>query len=94
MDNRKVARELVKIAKSLMARPVPSSKKKFVLKVISDDSLQEDVPMSKLDVVREGTLLTLNKWAKSKGYEWKSDSSLFGGYWADDDGTCYVFDIK
>jgi len=93
MDRKKVARKLMTLAKSLIAR-VPSSNKKFVLKAISDVRIQEDVPMSKLDVVKEGTLTVLNKWAKSQGYEWQSDSSLFGGYWVGDDGDCYVFDIK
>ena len=83
-----------RIAKSMVGGKVPSAKKKFVLKVISDEQVQESTPMSKLPVVKEGTLPVLNKWAKSQGCKWKIDSSLFGGYWVEDDGTCYVFDIK
>jgi len=42
-------------------------------------------------LVKRGRMETLNKWAKSKGLKFKSDSSLFGGYYVAKDGTAYSF---
>jgi len=80
MDRQKVARELVKIAREL------ESARYFVLKKISLDGQEEDVA--------KGTLPKLNRWAKARGCQFVKDDSLFGGYWVDDDGTSYEFDIE
>lgn len=45
------------------------------------DSLEEDV--YKLPVVCEGSVEKCNDYARKRGYVFKPDTSLFGGYFVD-----------
>ncbi len=42
---------------------------------------------------KQGTIATLNSWARKAGLYFKRDSSLFGGYWLGPSGEWYTADI-
>lgn len=44
--------------------------------------------------IATGSLEMLNTLAKKKGWKWRKDSSLFGGYWVDiQTGDSYMYDV-
>lgn len=83
IDKTAVAQELVKIAKDLLSRTV-------VLRLMST---QEHKHTFELPIVKSGSIEMLNGWARSQGFVFIKDSSLFGGHWSDPaTGDSYLFD--
>ena len=44
-------------------------------------------------IKKASNISTLNRYARSKGWIWKKNSSLFGGYWTTPKGT-KAFEIR
>jgi len=74
MDNLKVASELIRLAKSLIAQ------RELRIMELKD----YDKNILDLDIVMKGSMKKLNNWAREQGFEWKRDRGMmFGGYWVD-----------
>lgn len=43
-----------------------------------------------LPVVFDGSMLECHDFCREKGYSWKKDSSIFGGYYVDNEGKCLM----
>lgn len=43
-----------------------------------------------LPVIFEGEWNAVHDFCQSKGYSWKKDSSIFGGYYVDNEGKCLM----
>ena len=85
MDNKKIARELLRIADKLDGG--------YKLRVITMDDVMNDTRDDDLKVVYEGSLDDINDYAKNKlRLLWKnSRKQLFGGYWYDKkNGEAYL----
>jgi len=86
MNRIAVAQELVKIAGLLSE-----------MRVLRKQSLGSPTAMTdyifQLPVVKRGTMAQLNSWAKSQGFTFIRDSSLFRGHYSDPiTGDSFLFD--
>ena len=71
MNKQAVAAELVRIAKSLVSVELRLQ------------SLDGDTSILRLPIVKRGTIPEVSAWARSKGFKWIRDNSIYGGHWAD-----------
>jgi hypothetical protein len=43
-----------------------------------------------LPIIRRGSLRELAAYAARRGWRWRPDGTVFGGYWYDNDGNAYI----
>lgn len=68
---------------------------KYLIRLMDWEAVQKDTPIMDLQVV--ATVNTINEvmqWGKDKGLKFRRDCSLFGGYFRDTLGTCWLIDFQ
>lgn len=95
MNKNIIAKEILKLARELAAtKDVPQSKGSFCLRLLDDEAVKKETAFGQLKIVTKGSIGELNKWAKSKGLNWKDDKySMFDGYWVNAHGDAYIPDV-
>ena len=67
----------------------------YQIKLLDWEAVQKDTLVTDLTVVQTcNTVPEVLQWAKDKGYKLVRDTSLFGGYFRNYDGTAWLVDFK
>ena len=76
--SKEIALELTQIAREIVAS---ENRKRIAARFVLYHRFGTSESQRK--PIKKGTLSVLNRWAEKQGFEWKKNSSLFGGYWVD-----------
>ena len=61
------------------------------VRLMNMSAVNNNTPLDQLPIQFEGTLSGAHDWCKLySGGEWRRDTSIFGGYYANEGGDCFL----